>query len=666
MKKSVIKVRIAAIFVAFTVTFTMMPAAAGTLGSSAASPYWKSIKAKAVTENTIKLSWKALTINQQKKISGIAVFRDGKVVKKLSKKAKSYRNSGLKVGKTYKYQLKTYKKTTKRVRVYWNKKTGKWQIKKINGAKSKITKKIICKYSNNSQIVKARTKKPDGSGTIGVPQNGKAVLEGVEKDSDGKYTMGRVKLSWDAVDGAEFYLVDVDSGERKDSYRTEKTFLLDLGKTHTFKIAAVKDFKEGWGWTESPKKEIVKIKLPGVKEEEPVPYTIFLEETNNGLMRVSSHDNGVWIEYFDSDFNIISKKSIDAELPIVAGFYKGKDAYYLVEGTYNTDCINGTEVIRIIKYDFGWNRLGSGSIISRDDNEWPMNDSAIRYPFNYTSSGVKMTEVNDKLYVITSHEGYVDESVGQGHQGMLLMSMDESTYETKMVDSDLNHSFAQYIASKGSDIYTYELSEGNYCTQLSHYYLMASGRERRKERFSVLKYGGERTSPAAVPTYSTVNGLELSADNILGLGSSIDQSKYDNGDNEPKNLYLTVTPFTDLSSEATELIWLTDYQDAEKVLYKLALTKVHNNRFLITWFVADSYDDEFWELHYVFIDGSGNRISEEFSRKVRKPESYPVIDGDRAVFTSYVDGFLIRCSIDMETGKLSETVYPEWGNAIIN
>ena len=88
-------------------------------------------------------------------------------------------------------------------------------------------------------------------------------------------------------------------------------------------------------------------------------------------------DKTVYIEYYDEKLNILSKKSIEPELPMWGGFYAAKEAYYLVEGQRNSDCKNGTEVVRIIKYDKNWKRVGSGSIYSEEG--W---DYEIRRPFD--------------------------------------------------------------------------------------------------------------------------------------------------------------------------------------------------------------------------------------------------------------------------------------------
>ena len=61
-------------------------------------------------------------------------------------------------------------------------------------------------------------------------------------------------------------------------------------------------------------------------------------------MRVFYNGKKICIEYYDDNFNIKSKKSLDMELSIWGGFYAGSDAYYLVEGQANTGESDQAEV----------------------------------------------------------------------------------------------------------------------------------------------------------------------------------------------------------------------------------------------------------------------------------------------------------------------------------
>jgi len=233
--------------------FAGIPTAFGGITVNAASPYWKNVKAKAATETSVRVSWKKLTKKQQKKIHGIAVFCDGKAVKKLKKSVTSYTDKNLTAGKHI-YQLKTFRKSSKKVKVYWNKKSGKWQTKKINGAKSKRVRKTIYKYANASQKLTVTTKE---NSEATAPQNVKAVYTG--EKGNGK---GGVTVSWNKVSGAEFYWVHNNFGEPKDSDDTHREFTLPLGKTYTFQVTAVIDGKE------SPKSKEVSITLPADTTQE--------------------------------------------------------------------------------------------------------------------------------------------------------------------------------------------------------------------------------------------------------------------------------------------------------------------------------------------------------------------------------------------------------------
>ena len=179
---------------------------------------------------------------------------------------------------------------------------------------------------------------------------------------------------------------------------------------------------------------------------------------SGGYMRIFHQKNSVGVEYYDNDLKIRSKRKINMELPLWGGFYAGSDGYYLVEGQTNNKENDSAEVIRVIRYDTNWNRNGAAAITSNPE----LFGGEVRTPFDYGC--VEMTESNGKLYVVTGHEGYVDPSVGQGHQGFLMAEIDQATMKGKIVSCDLWHSFAQYIKSQGSYLYVLEQSEGSRCT----------------------------------------------------------------------------------------------------------------------------------------------------------------------------------------------------------
>ncbi|MDE6111597.1 MAG: leucine-rich repeat domain-containing protein [Eubacterium sp.] len=380
-----------------------------------------------------------------------------------------------------------------------------------------------------------------------------------------------------------------------------------------------------------------------------------LVATSDGYMRVFYDGNKIGIESYDNSFNIKSKKFIDMELPLWGGFFAGSDAYYLVEGQSNTAESDSAEVIRVIKYDTNWNKKGTAKITGNAK----LSGAEVRYPFD--TGCVEMTEYNGTLYIATGHQGYVDSTYKQGHQGMLLISVNEASMTGAIVDCDFWHSFAQYIDHTNSDLYLLEQSEGSRCTALTKYNID----NLNSKTISVLGYGGHRTSAWAVACYASVNGIALSSDNVLSIGTSIDQSKYDSVTSSmAHNIYLTVTPMSNFSTDATTVKWFTNYEGDGKSFFGTKITKINNNRFLISWEEFDtsqtaSTDDTLSGsiLHYMFIDGNGNKIGKEFTAAAPISDCQPIVKGSKVVYCASNANMVNFYSIDAQTGNFTKKTY---------
>ena len=396
--------------------------------------------------------------------------------------------------------------------------------------------------------------------------------------------------------------------------------------------------------------------MPGTSDNLSVGLrsTSELVPTSTGFTRVY-YDKKIYVEKYDKNLKLKSKKKISMELPYWGGFYASSDGnYYIVEGKSNTAEKAGAEVIRVIKYNKNWKKVGTAKI-GDDPSIW---GGEVRYPFDYGC--VEFAELNGKIYIVTGHEGYVDDMYGQGHQGMIMIELNPSNMIGKIVNGDYWHSFAQYIASDGKNAYLLELSEGSRCTTLSRFdgnsYTQSS---------SVLDYGGSRTSAWAIPCHATVDGIALSANNVLGIGTSIDQSKYDSyGYNTPYNIYLTVTPKNNISKASTKLVWLTNFTSGGKSFDGVKITKVNDNRFLVTWEVAgtskkasanDTLSDS--KLHYIFIDANGNKLTKEKTASAQISDCQPVIKGSNIVFFASNSNMVNFYKINSKSGKLTKKSY---------
>ena len=401
--------------------------------------------------------------------------------------------------------------------------------------------------------------------------------------------------------------------------------------------------------------------------------TSYLANTSDGYMRVIYDGSEVVVEYYDTAFQLTRQGRLPLELGIWGGFFAGSEAYYLVEGQANPNGVDGGEVVRIIKYDLEWNRLGAGKILA--ENGW---EYEIRYPFN--TACVNMAEVDGKLYIVTGREGYVDPEVGQGHQGMMIIRMDEETFATEIVFGDFWHSFSQHIASNGSDLFLYECSEGSRMTTLRQFDTLCTDiDDAMKKWVPVLAYGGERTSLWSIPCYASADDIAISSENVLGIGTSIDQSRYEEVKTNrdiPHNIYLTVTPLSDLDKDATNVAWLTDYKGDGKCFVGLNLTKVNDNRFLVTWEEFDPVEEEdvvladmndtlsSGTLHYLFVDGSGKKIGKEYTAPGRISDCKPVANGNKVVYFASNGNSLAFYTIDAATGDFQKKVHQIAGEDI--
>ena len=413
----------------------------------------------------------------------------------------------------------------------------------------------------------------------------------------------------------------------------------------------------------------------------PLPYhnlrdtlikTTYMAAVDSGYMRLfyNASDEQIVIEYYSESFDILSRRTLELELPVWGGFYEGSDAYYLVEGQYNADCVDDTEVLRVIKYSKDWERLGSGSILAKDGWEYE-----IRYPFNHGC--VNMTEVEGQLYIVTAREGYVDPQYGQGHQGMMLIRVDEETMNSEIIYGDFWHSFSQYIDTVDNKLYVLEESEGSQFTALTRFDpKLDCGYFGVHPTIPLLKYGGQRVSAWSVPTYASVDDIAVNADSILGVGISIDQTQYENyeSDKTPYNIYLTVTPVSDFTEEASSLIWLTEYEELRDIR-NIKLRRVGDDRFIVLWTESEHYsiydyqsvDDNMpadkndtlskYSMHYVFIDSQGNRISDEYTAEATTSQCEPIVKGNKIVFYSSDGSCVDFYSVDSVTGELEKKVY---------
>ena len=401
-------------------------------------------------------------------------------------------------------------------------------------------------------------------------------------------------------------------------------------------------------------------------EENPLPFVVnnvdkikaikynYLIATDSGYSRVVSDGKSIYVEDYNNSFELKNTRSIAVELKGFVGFYNGRDNYYFVFYDYNEEENNSKEVVRVVKYSKSWSRISAAKLTGAGDF-----GEQIRYPFDLGECS--MGEINGKLYLATGHEGYVDPQYNQGHQGFLMFEIDEASMTGKVVDADLWHSFSQHISIKDSNnIFILEESEGDEGTLVSK---ATQANPYRTNTIKVLKYGGQRTSAWAVATRATADGITFSDNNVLAVGTSIDQSKYsDSSSNNLYYVYLSVTPINNFTESATSLKWLSS--SIKSGMKAVKIVKINSNRFVVMWEATydeakSSNEDPLSNhvLHYVFIDGNGNKIGQEMKCAVPLSDCEPVLKDGYISWVASSTNALEFVSLNASTGAVSTKKY---------
>ena len=179
-----------------------------------------------------------------------------------------------------------------------------------------------------------------------------------------------------------------------------------------------------------------------------VPVNSYLYQDGENLVRVE-HDRG-WnminsntgevtvmrpeqliVQTYSPQFRLLDSRIMELELPLWGGFFAGETYNFCVFGQENPSESDSTEVIRVVKYDKQWNRLGQASLYGANTY----------IPFE--AGSLRMDEYGGYLYIHTSHEMYAG-SDGLHHQANLTFSVRESDMESTPAGY-VSHSFNQFI-----------------------------------------------------------------------------------------------------------------------------------------------------------------------------------------------------------------------------
>ncbi len=337
------------------------------------------------------------------------------------------------------------------------------------------------------------------------------------------------------------------------------------------------------------------------------------------LMRVQYlPTNGrVLIEYYDTDYNLLSRKFIDKELPLYGGIYIEKDAFYILTGQNNPDENDSTEVFRITKYDKNWNRVSSAGLFGANTT----------VPFDAGSA--RFAKSGKYLIIRTSHEMY-KYTDGINHQANVTIQLDTEKMQITDSYTDImntrygyvSHSFNQFVKVEDDRIVALDHGDANprsivlikYKTKVSSGKFVPSYYNTCEavDMFPIAGTKGDNY------TYCSVGGFETSSSSYLAAVSSVEQ-----GNNSGvRNIYVSVL---DKSSAVPTVKKLTDYTDAKTLPSTPHLVKTGSDSFVVLW-------EKGAEVYCAQLDGKANLVSKIYSFKGDLSDCVPIICGGKLIW----------------------------------
>ena len=380
---------------------------------------------------------------------------------------------------------------------------------------------------------------------------------------------------------------------------------------------------------------------------------------NGNYMRVQSGaiEGKLLVEYYSSDFEPLSTKLIDNELPIFGAFYDSGNNYYVLSGQENPKQNDSLEVFRITKYDKNWNKIKSCGLYGANTT----------VPFDAGSA--RMTHSGDHLLVRTCHEMYKS-SDGNNHQSNVTIEVDmpsmtiTDSYPGVMnVDYGyVSHSFNQFIKT-----------DGNHIVALDH-------GDAHPRSAVLVKYNSDFTTGKFFPSYfdkvsnidvvtypeytaghynytgAAIGGFDVSSSSYIVAQSTVDLDYINTS--ETRNVYVSAVS-KDLSTN--KLNKITSYAEGTDSASAPQLVKINNNSFLLLW----SRDTKV-SCVKLNADGTVNGSIHTFEGSLS--DCQPVIKNGRAVWYVYDKNNVTFNSlnlsnlddiktVDVKTGHDYETKY---------
>lgn len=410
--------------------------------------------------------------------------------------------------------------------------------------------------------------------------------------------------------------------------------------------------------------------------------------STNGYDRIQAiYDNmndqnlrQVVVEKYDTHFKIKSQKflSLDYLTPartnqdhiFWGGIYPGSQYYFIVTAVENTQEDDSFNVMRVALFNKNWHFVNALDLNEKNTHEKMFNV--------LTTASLAMYEYNGYLYLSTAYDGYAINKFN--HTGKLNLIIDLHNLSIVSHDSDLYHSFDQYLAPCQGHMYQMEFSEGGRHVLVEKLYdpledksALASTYTGASDGRSIFDFFSLEKRPLGMVSYDTgtkTGGFSTSDSSarLLSTGCSVNQEKlksYIEKDDDSwesklrKNVWLASTSSDFQSNTLTYLTHFSDHSPID-VCNGPYITKINDERFLIMWEIA-SFDRQKedpdvetgqWDVHNAYRISGNNAIGEKVEKSRRVQYCYVNGQGQKLSKTYQMQGQLSTCQpiLNKESG----------------
>ena len=336
------------------------------------------------------------------------------------------------------------------------------------------------------------------------------------------------------------------------------------------------------------------------------------------LSRIENFGDIILYERYTSKFKLVSQSMLLFELTKFGGFYSGANYNYLVFGQDNPEHNNAKEIVRVVKYDKNWNRVGVISVTNCNTS----------VPFYL--SNTSFAEYGAYLYIRCGHQTY------DGKQGSMTIEVRTDTntveavscYPTTSAFGAVENSGASYIDAYNGVVTVAEKSLTAPAALLMTRYIGGPGANTFKAgAYSYSALGASDKLTSSIPEF-TLGGYATNGT----YGFAVGNSQPMDGTSASKDIVVVRTNKSTFNKQASSVYYLTGFAHGDAMTVDTPyLVKVNDNVFAIIWEQKYGYSDTL-KTYYTFIDGSGNRISDNMSIDGCLSDCQPVVYGGNIVW----------------------------------